>query len=125
MKQRAAALIYAAAIAANSWDSARQSEETCVIDKKVFEGRWQQIRAKSVEWWDLINDIDLDRLDKSPDKFKKYVMLLQVKYGYSSKFAGEEINRHVEECEPEENAVQPMEAAQASAPARRRKARKS
>ena len=65
------------------------------MNKNVFEGRWKEIRGKSREWWGLINDIDLGRLDKSPDKLKKYVMLLQVKYGYTSKFAGEEINRRV------------------------------
>src|SRR5512146_1722931 len=80
-------------------------QETCVIDKKVFEGKWKEIRGKSKEWWSLINDIDLGRLDKSPNKLKKYVMLLQVKYGYTRKSAGEEISRRVEEQNAEERDV--------------------
>ena len=71
------------------------------MNKNVFEGRWKEIRGRSKDWWSLINDIDLGRLDKSPDKLKKYVMLLQVKYGYTSKFAGEEINRRVIEHDAE------------------------
>ena len=73
------------------------------MKKSVFEGKWKEIRAKSKAWWGLINDIDLSRLDKSPEKLKKYVMLLQVKYGYTSKFAGEEITRRVAEHDAEES----------------------
>lgn len=74
-----------------------------MIDKNVFERRWKEIRGKSREWWSLINDIDLGRLDKAPDKLKKYVMLLQVKYGYTKKLAGEEINRRMAEHEADEH----------------------
>jgi hypothetical protein len=79
------------------------------MKKSVFEDKWKEIRGKSREWWSLINDIDLVRLDKSPDKLKKYVMLLQVKYGYTSKFAAEEINRRIEADEAEENKMPAME----------------
>jgi hypothetical protein len=72
------------------------------MKKSVFEGKWKEIRGKSKEWWSLINDIDLGRVDKSPDKLSKYVVLLQVKYGYTRKFAGEEINRRVVEHDAEE-----------------------
>jgi len=96
-----------------------------VIDKNVFEGRWKEIRGKSKEWWSLINDIDLGRLDKSPDKFKKYVMLLQVKYGYTRKFAGEEINRHVEEREAEDNKVSAMDPGKTRLATPRQKTRKN
>jgi hypothetical protein len=72
------------------------------MKKSVFEGKWKEIRGKSKEWWSLINDIDLGRVDKSSDKLSKYVVLLQVKYGYTRKFAGEEINRRVIEHDAEE-----------------------
>jgi hypothetical protein len=72
------------------------------MNKSVFEGKWKQIRGKSKEWWSLINDIDLGRVDKAPDKLKKYVVLLQVKYGYTRKFAGEEISRRIVEHAAEE-----------------------
>ena len=76
-----------------------------MIDKNAFEGRWKEIRGKSKEWWSLINDIDLGRVDKAPNKLGKYVVLLQVKYGYTRKFATEEINRRVEEQKAEEHKV--------------------
>ena len=91
------------------------------MNKSVFEVKWKEIRGKSKEWWSLINDIDLSRLDKSPDKLKKYVMLLQVKYGYTSKFAGEEINRHVAAHEAEENKVSRVEPVKTGVAASRQK----
>jgi hypothetical protein len=75
------------------------------MNKSVFEGKWKEIRGKSKEWWSLINDIDLNRVDKSPLKLEKYVVLLQVKYGYTKKHAREEINRRVEEQDAEQHRV--------------------
>ena len=72
------------------------------MKKSVFDGKWKEIRDKSQQWWSLINDIDLSRLDKSPEKLKKYIMLLQVKYGYTSKFAEEAITRRVAEHDASE-----------------------
>ena len=69
------------------------------MNKNVFEGKWKEIRGKSKEWWSLINDLDLSRVDKAPRKLDKYVVLLQVKYGYTKQFAREEINRRIEEPE--------------------------
>ena len=65
------------------------------MNKTIFEGKWKQIRGKSKEWWSLINDLDLSRIDKAPEKLERYVVLLQVKYGYTKQFAREEINKRV------------------------------
>ena len=72
-----------------------------MLNKNVFEGKWKEIRSKSKGWWSLINDLDLSRVDKAPIKLNKYVVLLQVKYGYTSQFAREEINRRLAEYEAE------------------------
>ena len=69
------------------------------MNKTIFEGKWKQIRGKSKEWWSLINDLDLSRVDKAVVKLDKYVVLLQVKYGYTKQFAREEINKRVLEQE--------------------------
>jgi hypothetical protein len=72
------------------------------MNKTIFEGKWKQIRGKSKEWWSLINDLDLIRVDKAVVKLDKYVVLLQVKYGYTKQFAREEINKRVVEQEAAE-----------------------
>ena len=72
------------------------------MNKTIFEGKWKQIRGKSKEWWSLINDLDLSRVDKADFKLDKYVVLLQVKYGYSKQDAREEINKRLEQHEAKE-----------------------
>ena len=72
------------------------------MNKTIFEGKWKQIRGKSKEWWSLINDLDLSRVDKAAVKLDKYVVLLQVKYGYTKQYAKEEINKHMKEIEAKE-----------------------
>jgi uncharacterized protein YjbJ (UPF0337 family) len=72
------------------------------MNKTIFEGKWKQIRGKSKEWWSLINDLDLSRVDKAAVKLDKYVVLLQVKYGYTKQYAREEINKRLEKYEAEE-----------------------
>jgi uncharacterized protein YjbJ (UPF0337 family) len=72
------------------------------MNKTIFEGKWKQIRGKSKEWWSLINDLDLSRVDKAAVKLDKYVVLLQVKYGYTKQYAKEEINKRVAKHEAEE-----------------------
>jgi len=69
------------------------------MNKTIFEGKWKQIRGKSKEWWSLINDLDLSRIDKATEKLDRFVVLLQVKYGYTKQFAREEINKRVVEQE--------------------------
>jgi len=75
------------------------------MNRNMFEGKWKEIRGNSTEWWSLINDIDLKRVDKAPLKLDKYVVLLQVKYGYTKKYAREEINRRIAEQDAEEHGV--------------------
>ena len=69
------------------------------MNKTIFEGKWKEIRGRSREWWSLINDLDLSRVDKAAEKLDKYVVLLQVKYGYTKQFAREEINKRFLELE--------------------------
>jgi uncharacterized protein YjbJ (UPF0337 family) len=69
------------------------------MNKTIFEGKWKQIRGKSKEWWSLINDLDLSRVDTAAIKLDKYVVLLQVKYGYTKQYAREEIVKRIGEQE--------------------------
>jgi len=80
----------------------QRDEEIRWMNKNLFEGKWKKIRGKSKEWWSLINDRDLSRVDKAAVKLDKYVVLLQVKYGYTKQYAKEEINKRIEKHEAEE-----------------------
>jgi uncharacterized protein YjbJ (UPF0337 family) len=84
--------------------SSNDPKET-TMNRTIFEGKWKQIRGKSKEWWSLINDLDLSRVDKSAVKLDKYVVLLQVKYGYTKQHAKEEIYRRIVQYDVEENKV--------------------
>ena len=66
-----------------------------IVNKDIFEEKWKQIRAQSKLWWSLFTDDDLNKVEKAPIKFNKYVMVLQVKYGYTRAHAREVINRRV------------------------------
>ena len=78
------------------------------MNRTIFEGNWKEIRGKSKEWWSLINDLDLKRVDKASFKLDKYIVLLQVKYGYTKQFARDAILKRLTEQEADElikNAV--------------------
>lgn len=66
-----------------------------IVNKDIFEEKWEQIRAHSKVWWNLFTDDDLNKVEKAPIKFDKYVTMLQVKYGYTRAQAREVINRRV------------------------------
>ena len=72
------------------------------MNRTIFEGNWKQIRGKSKEWWSLINDLDLKRVDKASFKLDKYIVLLQVKYGYTKQFARDAIFKRLAEQEADE-----------------------
>ncbi len=70
-----------------------------IVNKDIFENKWKQIRAQSPVWWSLLTDDDLNKVEKAPVKFDKYVTLLQVKYGYTRERARAEINTRVTKLE--------------------------
>lgn len=61
--------------------------------KSKFDQKWKVIRGQSAEWWQLVAEHDLKRVDKADDKLDKFLTLLQVKYGYTRQQAAEEINK--------------------------------
>jgi hypothetical protein len=62
--------------------------------KSKFDEKWKLIRGQSMEWFSLMAEQDLKKVDKAEDKLDKFVTILQVKYGYSRQQAREEINKH-------------------------------
>ena len=64
-----------------------------MMNKTIFEEKWDLIRSQSTAWWNLMADYDLNKLDKAEVKFDKFVTMLQVKYGYTRQQARAEIAR--------------------------------
>ena len=70
------------------------SEEILMNNQKSkFDQKWKLIRGQSPEWWSLVAEHDLKKVDKAEDKLGKFVTILQVKYGYTRPQAMEEINK--------------------------------
>lgn len=63
------------------------------MNKAIFEEKWKLIRGQSTEWWSLMAEYDLIKVDKAEVKFDKFVTMLQVKYGYTRQKAREEISK--------------------------------
>jgi hypothetical protein len=64
-----------------------------VKNKSKFDEKWKMIRGRSTEWWSLLAEHDLKKVDKAEDKQDKFLTMLQVKYGYTRQQATEEVNR--------------------------------
>ena len=64
-----------------------------INQKSKFDEKWKLIRGQSVEWWSLMAEHDLKKVDKAEDKLDKFTTILQVKYGYTRQQARVEINR--------------------------------
>jgi hypothetical protein len=62
-----------------------------IMDNKMFEEGWAQIRGQIHAKWNLMVEYDLNKVDKAEMKFDKFVTMLQVKYGYTRQKARDEI----------------------------------
>jgi hypothetical protein len=80
-------------------------EERMALNKAIFEENWKAIRSQSTARWSLMADFDLLKVDKSDDKYAKFVTMLQVKYGYTRQQAREEVNKLWVEYERENKAT--------------------
>jgi hypothetical protein len=61
--------------------------------KSKFDEKWKVIRRQSPEWFSLLGEHDLKKVDKAEDRLDKFMTILQVKYGFTRQQAAEEINR--------------------------------
>ena len=64
-----------------------------IMNKTLFEEKWDVIRSQSTARWSLMADFDLNKVDKAEVKYDKFLTMLQVKYGYTRQKAREEIAR--------------------------------
>jgi hypothetical protein len=71
----------------------RRLEEERMMNKSIFEEKWDLIRGQINARWSLMVEYDLLKVDKAEVKFDKFVTMLQVKYGYTRQKAKEEIGK--------------------------------
>ncbi len=64
-----------------------------MMNKTIFEEKWDQIRSQINSRWSLMVEYDLLKVDKAEVKFDKFVTMLQVKYGHTRQKAREEIGK--------------------------------
>jgi len=61
--------------------------------KSKFDEKWKLIRGRTTEWWSLMAEQDLKKVDKAENKQDKFLTILQIKYGYTRQQATEEVNK--------------------------------
>ena len=69
------------------------------MNKIIFAEQWKVIRDQSTARWSLMADFDLNRIDKSKNKYDRFVTMLQVKYGYTRQQARTEVSKFWTDCE--------------------------
>jgi hypothetical protein len=69
------------------------------MNKSIFEENWKVIRSQATARWSLMADFDLLKLDKSDEKYDRFVTMLQTKYGLTRQQAREEVGKFWSEHE--------------------------
>jgi uncharacterized protein YjbJ (UPF0337 family) len=62
------------------------------VNEDIPKGKWKKVRGKVKDWWDLITEDDLDRINGSLDELAG---TLQERYGYAREDAEREIERRL------------------------------
>jgi hypothetical protein len=62
-----------------------------MMNKTIFEEKWDLIRGLINGRWSLMVEYDLNKVDKAEVKFDKLVTMLGVKYGYTRQKGKDEI----------------------------------
>ncbi len=62
------------------------------MNEDIIKGKWKKMRGKVKNWWGLLTDDDLDRIDGSMDELAG---TLQERYGYDREQAEREIERRL------------------------------
>jgi uncharacterized protein YjbJ (UPF0337 family) len=60
------------------------------VNEDILKGKWTKMRGKVKQWWGLLTDDDLDRIDGDIDELAG---TLQERYGYAREQAEREIER--------------------------------
>ncbi len=67
------------------------------MNEDILQGQWKQIRGKVKEWWSVLTDDDLNRINGQRDQL---IGLLQEKYGFTKDQATRELDDHLALLKP-------------------------
>ena len=59
------------------------------MNEDILKGQWKQLRGQIKEWWGVLTDDDLDKIDGQRDKM---IGKLQEKYGFTKDQATRELD---------------------------------
>jgi uncharacterized protein YjbJ (UPF0337 family) len=59
------------------------------MNEDILKGQWKQLRGKMKEWWGVLTDDDLDKINGRRDQL---IGVLQEKYGFTKDQATRELD---------------------------------
>jgi uncharacterized protein YjbJ (UPF0337 family) len=59
------------------------------MNEDILKGQWKQLRGQVKEWWGVLTDDDLDKIDGQRDQM---IGTLQKKYGFTKDQATRELD---------------------------------
>jgi uncharacterized protein YjbJ (UPF0337 family) len=59
------------------------------MNEDILKGQWKQLRGQIKEWWGVLTDDDLDKIDGQRDQM---IGTLQKKYGFTKDQATRELD---------------------------------
>ena len=62
------------------------------MNEDILKGQWKQIRGQLKEWWGVLTDDDLDKINGRRDQL---IGMLQQKYGFTKEQATRELDDHL------------------------------
>ncbi len=64
------------------------------MNEDILKGQWKQIRGQVRQWWGMLTDDDLDKIN---GKREQLIGKLQEKYGYTKEQASRQIDERLTE----------------------------
>jgi len=64
------------------------------MNEDILKGQWKQVRGQVKQWWGMLTDDDLDKINGKRDQL---IGKLQKKYGYSKEQASRQIDERLAE----------------------------
>ncbi|MBI5564643.1 MAG: CsbD family protein [Chloroflexi bacterium] len=72
------------------------------MNEDILKGQWKQIRGQVKQWWGMLTDDDLDKINGKRDQL---IGKLQERYGYTKEQASRQIDERLTELQ---QRVMPM-----------------
>jgi uncharacterized protein YjbJ (UPF0337 family) len=67
------------------------------MNEDILKSQWPQVRGQIKEWWSVLTDDDLDKINGRRDRL---IGMLQKKYGFAKEEAARELDDHLAQLKP-------------------------